>query len=127
MEVSELEKTVGGAFADRDRVKEPEVRKIVDLKTPSSGESDRNDLRNLESMNANDAITLAQREGFAPGSVIFLDVESMRVIPDSMRAYYGAWQRTVLADGRYLAGTYAHQRIVIAGHQADAIGGSQRT
>jgi hypothetical protein len=34
----------------------------------------------------------------------------MRVIPDSMRAYYGAWQREILADGRYLPGTYAHQR-----------------
>ena len=32
------------------------VQKIVDLKTPSSGESDRNDLRVLESMNANDEL-----------------------------------------------------------------------
>lgn len=32
------------------------VQKIVDLKTPSSGESDRNDLRNLDSMNANDEL-----------------------------------------------------------------------
>ena len=32
------------------------VRKIVDLKTPSSGECDRNDLRNLTSMNANDEL-----------------------------------------------------------------------
>ncbi|MBS1152055.1 MAG: Queuosine Biosynthesis QueE Radical [Myxococcaceae bacterium] len=34
----------------------PAVQKIVDLKTPSSGESDRNDLRVLESMNANDEL-----------------------------------------------------------------------
>jgi 7-carboxy-7-deazaguanine synthase len=33
-----------------------EVHKIVDLKTPSSGEADRNDLRVLESMNANDEL-----------------------------------------------------------------------
>lgn len=59
---------------------------------------------------ARDAATQAQREGFASGSVIFLDIESMRVIPDSMRAYYGAWQREMLADGRYTPGTYAHQR-----------------
>jgi 7-carboxy-7-deazaguanine synthase len=32
------------------------VHKIVDLKTPSSGESDRNDLRVLESMNGNDEL-----------------------------------------------------------------------
>ena len=34
------------------------VHKIVDLKTPSSGESDRNDLRVLEHMNANDELKL---------------------------------------------------------------------
>ena len=32
------------------------VQKIVDLKTPSSGESDRNDLRVLDSMNSNDEL-----------------------------------------------------------------------
>lgn len=32
------------------------VQKIVDLKTPSSGESDRNDLRVLDSMNGNDEL-----------------------------------------------------------------------
>ncbi len=32
------------------------VHKIVDLKTPSSGESDRNDLKNFESMNGNDEL-----------------------------------------------------------------------
>ena len=40
------------------RLVPPEVHKIVDLKAPSSGESDRNDLRNLESMNANDELKL---------------------------------------------------------------------
>lgn len=63
---------------------------------------------------ARDAADRAQREGFARGSVIFQDVESMRVIPDSMRAYYSAWQRELLADGRYLPGTYAHQRNAVA-------------
>jgi 7-carboxy-7-deazaguanine synthase len=32
------------------------VHKIVDMKTPSSGESDRNDFRNFESMNENDEL-----------------------------------------------------------------------
>lgn len=40
------------------RLVPPKVHKIVDLKTPSSGESDRNDLRNLESMNENDELKL---------------------------------------------------------------------
>lgn len=59
---------------------------------------------------ARDAADAAQREGFPAGGVIYQDVESMRVIPDSMRAYYSAWQREILADGRYVPGTYAHQR-----------------
>jgi hypothetical protein len=65
---------------------------------------------------AQDAMAQAQREGFAPGSVIYLDVESMRVIPDSMRIYYDAWQREVLTDGRFVPGTYAHQRNAVALH-----------
>ncbi|HMK73311.1 MAG TPA: radical SAM protein [Myxococcaceae bacterium] len=38
------------------RLVPPEVHKIVDLKTPSSGESDRNDYRVLESMTAGDEL-----------------------------------------------------------------------
>ncbi|HEX6925215.1 MAG TPA: glycoside hydrolase domain-containing protein [Longimicrobiaceae bacterium] len=55
-----------------------------------------------------DAANAAEREGFPRGSVIYQDIENMRVIPDSMRAYYSGWQRELLADGRYLPGTYAH-------------------
>jgi 7-carboxy-7-deazaguanine synthase len=40
------------------RLVPPAVHKIVDLKTPSSGESDRNDLKVLDSMNANDELKL---------------------------------------------------------------------
>ncbi len=48
------------------RLVPPAVRKIVDLKTPSSGECDRNDLRNLESMNANDELkfVIGSREDY---------------------------------------------------------------
>ena len=44
----------------------PAVQKIVDLKTPSSGESDRNDLRVLDSMNANDELkfVIGSREDY---------------------------------------------------------------
>jgi 7-carboxy-7-deazaguanine synthase len=42
------------------------VHKIVDLKTPSSGECDRNDLRNLDSMNENDELkfVIGSREDY---------------------------------------------------------------
>lgn len=40
------------------RLVPPAVHKIVDLKTPSSGECDRNDYRVLDSMNANDELKL---------------------------------------------------------------------
>lgn len=48
------------------RLVPPAVHKIVDMKTPSSGESDRNDLRNLESMNANDELkfVIGSREDY---------------------------------------------------------------
>ena len=55
-----------------------------------------------------DAIAETAREGFAAGSVIFLDVEHMDAIPQRMRDYYRAWARVVLADGRYRPGIYAH-------------------
>jgi 7-carboxy-7-deazaguanine synthase len=40
------------------RLVPPAVHKIVDMKTPSSGECDRNDFRNFASMNANDELKL---------------------------------------------------------------------
>lgn len=48
------------------RLVPPAVHKIVDLKTPSSGESDRNDLRNFESMNENDELkfVIGSREDY---------------------------------------------------------------
>lgn len=65
-------------------------------------------------LDARDAADGAAREGFPHGSVIYLDVENMRVIPQSMRTYYSAWQREILRDGRYLPGTYAHQANAVA-------------
>lgn len=60
-------------------------------------------------IDARDAVARAAAEGFARGSVVFLDVERMRVVPDSMLAYHAAWTEEVLRDGSYLPGTYAHQ------------------
>ena len=57
---------------------------------------------------AADAIAKTMREGFRRGSVIFLDLERMDVIPQRMREYYRAWTAAVIADGRYRPGIYAH-------------------
>jgi hypothetical protein len=59
-------------------------------------------------LDARDAIAKAAREGFARGTVVFLDVEHMDAIPQRMRDYYRAWTTAVLADGRYRPGIYAH-------------------
>ncbi len=55
-----------------------------------------------------DAIAVAQREGFPPRSVVFLDIERMERMPQAMRAYYRAWARTMLRSGQYLPGVYVH-------------------
>lgn len=55
-----------------------------------------------------DAVARMQAEGFPPGAVIFLDIERMSRVPPEMVAYYGAWLRAVVRDGRYRPGTYAH-------------------
>jgi hypothetical protein len=57
---------------------------------------------------AADAIAKTAREGFARGSVIFLDLEYMDRVPQRMREYYRAWTYAVLADGRYRPGVYVH-------------------
>lgn len=64
---------------------------------------------------ADDAIARTEREGFAHGTVVFLDIERMERIPPAMRAYYGAWVSRMLEDGRYLPGIYAHK------HNAEVI------
>jgi|SRR5579884_109289 len=58
---------------------------------------------------ADDATAKTKAEGFAPGSVVFLDIERMETIPPAMRAYYRAWTARMLANGVYEPGFYAHQ------------------
>lgn len=55
-----------------------------------------------------DAIRKTEAEGFAKGSVIFLDIERTEKMPARMRDYYKAWTVTVLTDGRYRPGVYVH-------------------
>jgi hypothetical protein len=55
-----------------------------------------------------DAARRTAAEGFAPGTVVFLDLERMDFLHQAMRDYYGAWVRAMLADGRYRPGIYVH-------------------
>jgi hypothetical protein len=57
---------------------------------------------------ANDAIAKTAAEGFARGTVIFLDIERMDAVPRAMRDYYNAWTKRVLEDGRFRPAYYAH-------------------
>ena len=57
---------------------------------------------------AKDAVDKTAGEGFANGTVIFLDIERMESVPKAMRDYYRSWTQHVLADGRFRPGYYAH-------------------
>lgn len=59
-------------------------------------------------MEAADAIRVTAAEGFARGTVVFLDIERMERTPQAMRDYYRTWVRELLADGRFVPGIYAH-------------------
>lgn len=59
--------------------------------------------------NADEATSIAKGEGFAPGSVVFLDLERMEKIPGGMKAYYRAWTARMLKIGIYQPGFYAHE------------------
>jgi len=59
-------------------------------------------------VDANDAIAKTAAEGFASGTVIFLDIERMDAVPQAMRNYYQAWTRRVIEDGRFRPAYYAH-------------------
>ena len=59
-------------------------------------------------VDANDAIAKTAAEGFAKGTVIFLDIERMDAVPQAMRNYYQAWTRRVIEDGRFRPAYYAH-------------------
>jgi glycoside hydrolase-like protein len=61
-----------------------------------------------------DAVTKTAGEGFPLGTVIYLDIEHMDVIPASMDAYYRAWVQQVLADGRFRVGIYVHKANAVA-------------
>ena len=64
---------------------------------------------------ADDAIARTAAEGFPAGTVIYLDLERMQVVPQKMREYYRQWTARVLEDGRYVPGVYVHT------HNADLV------
>ncbi|MDQ6689408.1 MAG: DUF1906 domain-containing protein [Gemmatimonadota bacterium] len=57
---------------------------------------------------ADDAIAKTASEGFSSGTVIFLDLERMDVVPRAMREYYTAWTKRIIEDGRFRPAYYAH-------------------
>ncbi|NUO64086.1 MAG: DUF1906 domain-containing protein [Gemmatimonadaceae bacterium] len=63
-----------------------------------------------------DAAAKTANEGFPAGTTIYLDVEYMTTIPQSMRDYYRSWVAGVLADGRYVPGVYVHRSNAAAVH-----------
>jgi hypothetical protein len=75
-----------------------------------SGKSCNADLITAERgrLDGDDAITATEREGFPVRSIVFLDIERMEKMPAAMRAYYRAWTKRLLEDGRYRPGVYVH-------------------
>lgn len=59
-------------------------------------------------LEADDAIARTAAEGFPRGTVIYLDLERVEVMPQLYRDYYKAWADRVIEDGRYHVGSYAH-------------------
>lgn len=57
---------------------------------------------------ADDAIARTAAEGFPAGTVVYLDLERMDLVPQRMRDYYAQWTARVLEDGRYVPGVYVH-------------------
>ncbi|MBW3552287.1 MAG: DUF1906 domain-containing protein [Gemmatimonadetes bacterium] len=54
------------------------------------------------------AAQAAAAEGFATGTVVYLDVERVESVSEALATYVRAWFEGVLADGRYVPGVYAH-------------------
>ena len=58
----------------------------------------------------NDAAGRMAAEGFATGSTVYLDVEYMTTVDQTMKDYVAGWIAAVLLDGRYQPGIYVAKR-----------------
>ena len=61
-------------------------------------------------LDAREAIARARDDGFAPGTVVFLDIQPLHSVSPAMAEYFSAWTREVLREGTFLPGTYAITR-----------------
>jgi hypothetical protein len=61
-------------------------------------------------VDARDAIAKARADGFAPATVVYLDVQPLKHLSPDMEGYFRAWTREVLREGTYRPGTYAISR-----------------
>lgn len=112
-------RTVNGKRVARYITKKVPVRKTVRVPVKVKVDPLRRDIHDCNAqlvgatrgrLEAADAIRRTAAEGFPRGTVIFLDVEYMKSVPERMRGYYKAWTAAVLADGRYVPGFYAHTK-----------------
>jgi hypothetical protein len=69
-------------------------------------------------LEAADAITKTESEGFAAGTTIYLDIEYVTAVSLPLLAYYKAWIAEVLRDGRYRPGIYVAKSNAATLHQA---------
>lgn len=80
--------------------------------TPSAGERLLCSRANLTAAqgaaDAADAARVAQAEGFAPGTRIFLNVERVDTVGGGLAEYVRSWMRALLDGGTYRPGLYAH-------------------
>jgi hypothetical protein len=102
-------KTRNGRRVVRYAIKRVPVRVLVTPRaSPGSSCSTQFVGASRGTADANDAIAKTAAEGFARGTVIFLDIERMDAVPRAMRDYYNAWTKRVLEDGRFRPAYYAH-------------------
>ena len=96
LDTAAVDTTIGGAVPVGETA--GEVRCTRGNLSASQGRAD-----------AAEARAAARDEGFAAGSVIYLDVEPVESVSDSLASYVGAWAAAVAGTG-YRPGLYAHGR-----------------
>src|SRR5690606_31554570 len=67
-----------------------------------------------------DAAALSAREGFEPGTVVYLNVERVDSVSSELKQYVAAWVRGVLDEGTMRPGLYAHGDNAAALHEVAA-------